>query len=186
MPSGLVHDTVNLMFIIFASIIYFFLPYEYYLPFLVGFLLSTFFLSPDLDLSYSKSAKRWGIFKIFFYPYFFLSSHRGVSHTPILGTLIRYFYLIIVVLFIIFLYFFIKQILILKSISLDFKFFLRSLKDLKIFFESYFDFIVKYKNYIIFFLLGGICADLIHIILDRVSTYEKRKYARISNVKSNR
>ncbi len=167
MPSGFVHDTINLIFIIFASLLYFFIPYNYYPFFLLGFMFSTFLLSPDLDLSYSKISKRWGILKIFLYPYFFLSTHRGMSHTFILGTLVRYTYLILLCIFFLEIYtYFNKKNFDLKILNI---------------FQSY---ILLYKNYIIFFLLGSIVADTIHIILDKICSYEKKNYVRKLNVKN--
>ena len=166
MPSGFVHDTINLTFIIFASLVYFFLPYDYYPFFLLGFVFSTFLLSPDLDLSYSKVSKRWGILKIFFYPYFILSSHRGISHFPVLGTLIRYSYLILLGIFLLGIY----TYLINKSFDLKF-------------FNTFKYYILSYKYHILFFLLGGILADAVHIILDKICSYEK-KYVRKLNVKN--
>ena len=167
MPSGFVHDTVNIVFIIFASLLYFFLPYNYYPLFLLGFIFSTFLLSPDLDLSYSKVSKRWGILRIFLYPYFFLSSHRGVSHVLILGTLIRYSYLILLGILFLGVYIFFSG----GSFDLSFL-------------NTFKDYISLYKYHILFFLLGGVVADAIHIILDRVCSYEKKKYARNLNVKN--
>ena len=169
MPSGFVHDTINLTFIIFASLVYFFLPYDYYPFFLLGFVFSTFLLSPDLDLSYSKVSKRWGILKIFLYPYFFLSSHRGLSHVPVLGTIIRYSYLILLGILFLSIYTYLSK----KSLDLNY---------LNIF--KYY--ILSYKYYILFFLLGGILADTIHIILDRICSYEKKKYVRKFNVKNHK
>jgi len=169
MPSGFVHDIINLTFIIFASLLYFFLPYDYYPFFLLGFTFSTFLLSPDLDLSYSKVSKRWGILKIFLYPYFFLSSHRGISHAFILGTLIRYFYLILLLLFFLSIYIYFGK----KSLDLSF---LNVLKH----------YMLIYKYHILFFLLGGVVADTIHIILDRICSYEKKIYVRKLNVKNYR
>lgn len=51
-------------------------------------------LSPDLDIR-SRPLKRWGIFKVFWYPYRDFFKHRGVSHWLFVGSLTRLGYLLI-------------------------------------------------------------------------------------------
>ena len=74
----------------------YFLPKEFYIPFGLGYLAGTFFLSPDLDLKHSKPSKRWKFLKIVWYPYQKKSKHRGISHLPIFGTFIKLLYILIV------------------------------------------------------------------------------------------
>lgn len=57
-----------------------------------GFLFGGLFLSPDLDTN-SLPLKRWGWLKYIWYPYRDAVPHRGISHTPIVGTSTRLLYL---------------------------------------------------------------------------------------------
>ena len=63
---------------------------------LVGFL----FLSPDMDMWNTRPMKRWGPLKILWAPYAWLHNHRGVSHSWIVGPLVRLLYFGIPVIFI--------------------------------------------------------------------------------------
>ena len=62
----------------------------------IAFAIGGLWLSPDLDTE-SKPLKRWGIFKIIWFPYRKLIKHRSfISHSPIIGTLIRLIYLYVI------------------------------------------------------------------------------------------
>lgn len=65
--------------------------------FCLGFLVSTFFMGPDLDLFYSRQNKNWGILRILWWPYSKFFKHRGTSHTPLLSTVVRLVYITAVV-----------------------------------------------------------------------------------------
>ncbi len=69
------------------------------LNFTVGFMAGTFLLSPDLDLATGNvdSKRHWGLLGGLWIPYGMLFSHRGLSHTWILGPLTRLAYMAIVV-----------------------------------------------------------------------------------------
>ncbi|GBC98116.1 hypothetical protein HRbin17_00613 [bacterium HR17] len=91
MPSGRVHEVVNLLVLP---------PTLYALPagwsklsFAAGYLVGTFWLTPDLDLATSRPARRWGVLRLLWLPYAWLFRHRGVSHRPLLGALTRLLYL---------------------------------------------------------------------------------------------
>ncbi|WP_448587693.1 metal-binding protein [Thermocrinis sp.] len=88
------HELINLLAL---PGFFYFLPKEFYIPFGFGYLIGTFLLSPDLDLRHSKPSKRWGPLKILWYPYQKRSKHRGISHTPILGSFVRLFYVLLVI-----------------------------------------------------------------------------------------
>jgi uncharacterized metal-binding protein len=60
-----------------------------------GIAISTLVLSPDMDLFTSKSMEDWGILRFFWWPYAKLVKHRDRLHTPILGTTVRWAYLLI-------------------------------------------------------------------------------------------
>ncbi|GAA5532621.1 metal-binding protein [Deinococcus aluminii] len=68
------------------------------LNFTLGFFVGTFLLSPDLDLAEGRvdSKRRWGLLGFLWVPYGMLFSHRGLSHTWLLGPLTRLVYLAVV------------------------------------------------------------------------------------------
>jgi uncharacterized metal-binding protein len=91
LPSGRVHEVVNLIALP---------PTLYALPdgwsklaFAAGYLVGTFWLTPDLDLATSRPARRWGLLRLLWLPYAWLFPHRGISHRPLLGALTRLLYL---------------------------------------------------------------------------------------------
>ncbi len=59
-----------------------------------GLLISTLVLSPDMDLFTSKSMEDWGILRIFWWPYAKLVKHRDRLHIPVLGTTVRWLYVL--------------------------------------------------------------------------------------------
>ncbi len=99
MASGRTHELMNLVFLPPAL---YFVPKEVYVPFTAGYLLGTFLLSPDMDMGHSKPAKRWKLLKHLWSPYRAFSKHRGMSHLPVIGSLIRLLYLILAFIFIYF------------------------------------------------------------------------------------
>lgn len=60
------------------------------------YLLSSLFLSPDLDLHKNRARRRWGPLGFIWAPYSKIFKHRGVSHNLLLGPLTRLIYLGIV------------------------------------------------------------------------------------------
>jgi uncharacterized metal-binding protein len=61
--------------------------------FLVAYLFSSLFLSPDLDLKQSIAFRRWGLAHILWLPYAHLFHHRALSHHILFGPLTRILYL---------------------------------------------------------------------------------------------
>lgn len=61
--------------------------------FLLAYLFSSLFLSPDLDLSGSRASRRWGVGRILWLPYAIVFRHRRLSHHLLLGPLTRITYL---------------------------------------------------------------------------------------------
>ncbi len=60
-----------------------------------GFLLSTYYLSPDLDLN-SRIYHRWGLLRFIWFPYQKLIKHRSwLSHSGPVSATIRLLYLMI-------------------------------------------------------------------------------------------
>jgi len=90
-PSGRVHETVNLLAL--PPTLYVLPESLPKLPFALGYLIGTFWLTPDLDLATSRPSRRWGILRVVWLPYAWLFSHRGLSHRPLLGALTRMLYL---------------------------------------------------------------------------------------------
>ena len=62
-----------------------------------AFVFATLMLGPDLDLYHSKVSKNWGVFKVIWWPYAKLSKHRGLSHTPVISSVIRLGYVSLVI-----------------------------------------------------------------------------------------
>jgi len=160
MALGRTHDVVNL---IALPVFFYYMPKEFYIPFGLGYLIGTFFLSPDIDLPNSKPAKRWSLLRCVWFPYQSFSKHRGVSHLPVIGSLLRLVYITAVVLF---LYFFLIGVLSVvdKGLSL----FLSSFNPFE-FLNSLFR-----REESLYFVAGIICADIVHILLDGVSSFIKR------------
>jgi uncharacterized metal-binding protein len=98
MPNARTHDTIT-----YATIPFTFLAAELYwgdhitsVIATVAMLFSGLMFGPDLDLD-SKPYRRWGPLKILWWPYQVALPHRSVlSHGPILGTIIRIVYFLIV------------------------------------------------------------------------------------------
>ncbi|MFB9992542.1 metal-binding protein [Deinococcus oregonensis] len=69
------------------------------LYFTLAYAAGTFLLSPDLDLAegHVNSKRYWGVLGFLWVPYGMIFSHRGLSHTWILGPLTRLAYLGIMV-----------------------------------------------------------------------------------------
>lgn len=148
MASGKTHDFINLLAL--PPLVYYFRP-EDFIPFVLGYLAGTFLLSPDNDLYHSKSVKRWKFLRFIWYPLTKFSKHRGLSHIPIVGSLIRLGYLSLMIFL-----FYITFLYITKFFNLSF---LPSLEDIN------FKQLVLNIHFISFFL-GLVCAEIIHIIVD--------------------
>lgn len=61
--------------------------------FLLAYLFSSLFLSPDLDLARSRASRRWGLCRVLWFPYALLCRHRRLSHHLLWGPLTRILYL---------------------------------------------------------------------------------------------
>tara|TARA_Y100000310_G_C20538340_1_gene741996 strand:+ start:270 stop:698 length:429 start_codon:yes stop_codon:yes gene_type:complete len=66
-----------------------------YVVFGVGYWIGTFFITPDLDIYDSKVNKAWSSFRFIWYPYSQCFRHGRTSHSPIVGTLSRIIYLLL-------------------------------------------------------------------------------------------
>jgi uncharacterized metal-binding protein len=104
-PSGLAHRRISVVVLVlvlyltvtfYDSLLIWLGPdptFEYLLLFCLAFIYGTVLLSPDLDLVDSDPAKSWGLLRFTWRPYACLFKHRGVAHTPVVGTLTRIVYL---------------------------------------------------------------------------------------------
>ena len=70
------------------------LGFKFQMIFAGAFLVSTFFLSPDLDLFHSAPNRNWKFLRIVWWPYSKLFRHRGWSHMPGIGACTRIAYLL--------------------------------------------------------------------------------------------
>ncbi|NPA53551.1 MAG: hypothetical protein GXO21_02670 [Aquificae bacterium] len=91
MASGKTHDIINLA--AFPVFVYYLKP-ESFVGFFAGYMIGTFFLSPDNDIFHSIPNKRWKFLRFIWKPYTILFSHRGLSHIPIIGMLLKLLYLL--------------------------------------------------------------------------------------------
>ncbi|MBX2813919.1 MAG: metal-binding protein [Myxococcales bacterium] len=106
MASGRGHERVNFTFL-FVVLAGYGLAHHYNLTsewgisqsvaasFTFAFLVGTLLLTPDLDLAESHvlAKKHWGVLSLLWIPYGYVFTHRGLSHSWILGPLTRLIYL---------------------------------------------------------------------------------------------
>ncbi|RMH80140.1 MAG: hypothetical protein D6674_05435 [Acidobacteria bacterium] len=160
MALGRRHDLFNLLAL--PPCLYL-LPKEVYLPFTAGYLIGTFFLSPDLDLRHSKPSRRWKVFRYIWRPYQAFSRHRGISHVPLLGVFIKLLYLFI---FLLFLYFFLLG---LSSTHMpEFTEGLLNFDPFKLL--SY----LSQREWAFYLILGIFTSEVFHIVLDILSSSLKK------------
>lgn len=110
----------------------------YFLAIGLGFYIGTEFVTPDLDTN-SAAYKRWGNLKILMLPYKWTFKHRHSSHTILYGSMVRIFYISVIILALYYLIF--------RSLS------------------SEFDLLPVHG---IIFLMGIITANALHVILDKI------------------
>lgn len=96
MSSGKTHDRVNSIFITLLVLVLFFynlINDVSILYFVLGFMIGTFYLGPDLDLR-SNLYYRWGALRFIWHPYQNMLSHRSIwSHFPLISDIIRYIWI---------------------------------------------------------------------------------------------
>jgi uncharacterized metal-binding protein len=100
-------------------------------------------MNPDVDISdKNKLFSLKGLLTFPFRLYSKIFKHRGLSHSPIFGTMTRLLFLFILFLILLF--------LLNKTISS----------------KDFLSFFLSYKTYILFALSGIFLADLCHLLLD--------------------
>lgn len=152
MPGYRTHSRFNLLLLIpiDALLLQRYSPKDILL-FSLGYIFATYYLSPDMDIFRSGPIRRWGILRFIWLPYSLFFTHRGISHIPIIGTLTRIGYLLIL------------------SIIIS----LIVFRDYRIVEE----FAMRYRREIIWILLGMFASDTLHALLDKVATwFRRRKY----------
>ncbi|MFC6618059.1 metal-binding protein [Deinococcus radiophilus] len=105
MPSGRVHNIINMTTFAVLGVGAIWASRQGMISvtqvqashFALAYLAGTFLLSPDLDLSEGRvnSKRNWGILGPLWVPYGMMFSHRGLSHSWLLGPLTRLVYLAI-------------------------------------------------------------------------------------------
>jgi uncharacterized metal-binding protein len=104
MPSGQVHNAINTLSYVAIAGAYGYGSSQGLISrfdvgqiglFSLAFAAGTFLLSPDLDLAEQNvsSKRNWGLLGFLWVPYGWVFSHRGLSHTWLIGPLTRLFYL---------------------------------------------------------------------------------------------
>ena len=68
-------------------------PWRELVIFTFSYVGASLLLSPDIDLADSSPARRWGVLRLFWFPYAWLFRHRGLSHSVLFGPLTRVLYL---------------------------------------------------------------------------------------------
>ncbi len=160
MALGRTHDLINLTAL---PVFFYFLPKELYIPFGAGYLVGTFFLSPDIDLPNSKPTRRWKLLRCLWIPYQSLSRHRGISHMPVIGSLLRLAYLIFIVIFAYFV-----LIGVLSVFDKSFSMVLASFNPFEFLNELF------RSEESLYFVAGIVCADIVHILFDGISSFMKK------------
>ena len=111
MPSGRVHETINLVVFGAAAAAYTYAQAHGYTErfdtllapetaalFTVSYLVGTFLVTPDLDLADNRvrAKSNWGLLGLLWAPYGEMFSHRGLSHTWFVGPMTRLLYMVMV------------------------------------------------------------------------------------------
>ncbi|WP_407543147.1 DUF2227 family putative metal-binding protein (plasmid) [Deinococcus radiomollis] len=95
---GYQHTAVNMAALVPVAGVGFWMNHpELVAAFGAGFVFGTLLVTPDLDLHFNDARRRWGGLKFIWAPYVALSKHRGMSHSYVLGPLIRLLYLAVLV-----------------------------------------------------------------------------------------
>lgn len=159
MASHREHELFNLVLLVPSL---YFVPGDYRVFFGIGYLLGTFLLSPDIDLSFSKPSQRMGKLKYLWFPFWIFSRHRGITHVPFLGSLVKLLYLVALFLFLYFIFLGVVSIL---GISAEF-----------LYEFDPFDLLINafQREETFYFVIGIILSDLYHIILDGITSFVKR------------
>jgi uncharacterized metal-binding protein len=165
-PSGKTHSLINLSVMVPATVV----AYNHKIaePHVIAvglgfFLFATFFMGPDLDLKQSGPTRRWGLFRFLWRPYEWIFSHRGWSHSILIGSLTRLVYLAVVFLSALIIYVWLKSGLgpVTQS-ALN-----SAAKETRGIIMQTIDVSIKNRKVLVAALFGIWFADLLHILADR-------------------
>jgi uncharacterized metal-binding protein len=103
MPAGRIHEAINLgaLGLLSASYVYeqnhLGVSEPAAFGFAAAYLIGTFLVTPDLDLAEQRVRAKgnWGVLGWLWVPYGLIFSHRGWSHTWIVGPLTRLVYMVL-------------------------------------------------------------------------------------------
>lgn len=170
MASGKTHDIINLTAFPFFA---YYLKPESFSGFFTGYMIGTFFLSPDNDIFHSKPNKRWKLLRFIWKPYTKIFSHRGLSHIPIIGMTSKLLYLFTVFLILLAIVF-IPLVLLEKYLNV------RVISHINT--ENVLNtktLLIMIKNpFSVSFLIGLFLSEIVHVITDIVfSSFKKLKKA---------
>jgi uncharacterized metal-binding protein len=122
-----------------------------------GIAVATLILSPDMDLFTSKPMDDWGILRYFWWPYSKLVKHRDRLHTPLLGTFVRWLYMMVILSIAI-----VPVSILLRRVGF------------KMTFQGDAEDIAWYLGYLLDAFIGANLADAMHFVLDMTTTGFKR------------
>lgn len=102
MPGYNTHRRFNYAVLFIVAALFYFRDIKIFDPFQflilgAGFYAGTEFITPDLDIQ-SRAIKRWGVFRILWYPYMILFEHGKSSHNIIYGAFVRLLYISAIIL----------------------------------------------------------------------------------------
>lgn len=104
MPNGKKHIRINWFALVLINVLVIAfsqdISIKYYFLFNMCFILTSYYISPDLDVD-SSVYKRWKLLKIIWWPYREIMKHRQTSHSIIWGpiSILTYLGLFIIPLF---------------------------------------------------------------------------------------
>ncbi len=167
MASGKTHDIINLTAFPFFA---YYLKPESFSGFFIGYMSGTFFLSPDNDIFHSKPNKRWKFLRFIWKPYTKIFSHRGISHIPVIGMMIKLLYLLVffllVLTFIFVPLFFLKEYLNINFVELNIN--LEDILDI-----NNIIYLLK-APFFVSFLIGLFLSEFVHIATDIIFSSIKK------------
>ncbi len=155
MPSGKTHEVIN--FGVLPLVLTFY-EQTYFLSFIFGYLFATFYLSPDLDLPQSRPFQRWGILRFIWIPYTKFKHRSIFTHFPIISSLIRVFYIGLI-------------LFVILNFVYGIIFVLFQTESLKLKEYFYYYFLSGEAISIKAIVIGVIIADMVHITLDFSITF---------------
>lgn len=169
MSSGRTHERNNMAMLPFFMLIAIFLTSNPWLIvcFVTGYVLSTYYLSPDLD-TFSNAYRRFGRLRFIWRPYQMMFSHRGLSHFVLIGTLSRLVYLLAVILGS---YYLLAWLLSQQSwaeVELHTAGITNLMKNPAYIME------LPIRNHLIWLFSGLLLSDMIHLFFDQLSSFAKR------------